>query len=209
MLVRSVYKDAGLDPLKTPYVEAHGTGTIAGKLSVCQVESDETFTNISGDSAELRALANVFCNNGDRIGHLHVGSIKANIGHLESTSGIAGLIKTVLALERGLIPPNIHLHSIKKELRLEEWKIKVCFLFFHCHAGCRNEFFKQIKMIKAQNRYLEALKHGRMLKYAELPLILLDTVCWLISKTHSDRCANCHCAIRWDKCPCHFRSIIG
>lgn len=104
-------------------------------------ESPGPFTNLLGDSIELRALANVFCNNGARVGQLHVGSIKSNIGHLESTSGLAGLIKTVLALERGLIPPNVNLESIKKGLYLEKWKIKVYFLFLSLSAHWRNRFF--------------------------------------------------------------------
>ena len=103
----SVYEYAHLDPTNIHFIEAHGTGTAAGDLT------------------EMRAIANVFCHNGRRRDSLYVGSIKSNIGHLESSSGLAGLIKTVLVLEKGLIPPNADFKSSKKDLNLEEWKIKV------------------------------------------------------------------------------------
>lgn len=106
-LQESIYKNAGLDPGYTHYVEAHGTGTAAG------------------DVAELQAIAKVFCKSTNRSNCLHVGSIKSNIGHLESSSGLAGLMKTVLVLERGLIPPNADFQVGKSELNFESWKIKV------------------------------------------------------------------------------------
>ena len=107
-LQQSVYRSAGLDPLRIRYVEAHGTGTAVGDL------------------AELQGIANVFCGNG-RLSQdsLFVGSVKSNIGHLESSSGLASLIKTVLILEKGYIPPNADFQTKKKELKLEDWKIKV------------------------------------------------------------------------------------
>ncbi|PHH69089.1 hypothetical protein CDD80_7017 [Ophiocordyceps camponoti-rufipedis] len=87
-LIRTCYQQAGLDPRDTPVVEAHGTGTR------------------TGDATEARAIGNVFGRNrrddGERV---IVGSLKANIGHGESASGIAAVIKAVLMLEKGLIPP--------------------------------------------------------------------------------------------------------
>lgn len=105
-LQRSVYRSAGLDPINIRYVEAHGTGTAAGDL------------------AELQGIANVFCGNRLLQDSLFVGSVKSNIGHLESSSGLASLIKTVLILEKGYIPPNADFLTKKKELRFEDWKIK-------------------------------------------------------------------------------------
>jgi acyl transferase domain-containing protein len=84
MLTLDVYHKARLDPRETAYVEAHGTGTVAG------------------DIIEMSAIRSVFCRNRDS--ELLVGTVKANLGHLESTSGIAAVIKTVLALEKGHIP---------------------------------------------------------------------------------------------------------
>lgn len=55
-----------------------------------------------------------------------VGSIKPNIGHLESSSGIAGIIKAVLVLENGKIPANLNLEELKPDLDLEALNIRVC-----------------------------------------------------------------------------------
>ena len=86
-------------------MEAHGTGTAAGDL------------------AEIGAIRDVFCNN--RKSPLHVGSIKSNIGHLESASGLAGLVKTVLVLEKGFIPPNANFEAAKAELNLDNHELIV------------------------------------------------------------------------------------
>lgn len=106
-LIRSTYSAVGLNPKDTGYVEAHGTGTVAG------------------DTIEVAAIANTFTNNGARGNELYVGSVKTNLGHLESASGIAGLIKTVLVLEKGVIPPHLNFEKPKDGLNLEERKIKV------------------------------------------------------------------------------------
>ena len=107
-LVRGMYQDLDLEPLDVQYIEAHGTGTIAG------------------DVTELKSISNVFCN-GDRGEHpLYVGSVKSNIGHLESASGLAGLIKTILILEKGYIPPNTNLEELKSDLHDQCRHIRVC-----------------------------------------------------------------------------------
>jgi acyl transferase domain-containing protein len=87
MLIRDCYSRAGLDPKDTPYVEAHGTGTQAG------------------DKIELNALGSVLGQSRDASNPLYVSSIKANLGHLESTSGLASLVKLVLMFEKRTIPP--------------------------------------------------------------------------------------------------------
>ncbi|KAI0594688.1 polyketide synthase PksD [Biscogniauxia sp. FL1348] len=87
-LIRSVYKSCNLGFESTRYVEAHGTGT--------QI----------GDSTEVKALARVFRNIHPRKEPLYIGSIKANIGHLEGGSGLAGILKGIMVLEKGIIPPN-------------------------------------------------------------------------------------------------------
>ena len=97
----------GLDPGHTCYVEAHGTGTEAGDL------------------AELQGISNVFCKATHRSSTLYVGSIKSNIGHLESSSGLAGLIKAVLVLKKEHIPPNADFRTIKPDLKLKDWKLRV------------------------------------------------------------------------------------
>jgi acyl transferase domain-containing protein len=84
-----------------------------------------TPNDLTGDSAEISSIAEVFCPNGDREDGLYVGSIKSNIGHLEASSGVAGLLKAVLILKHGAIPPNVDFIEPKPTLHLEERKIKV------------------------------------------------------------------------------------
>ncbi|MFG1380952.1 type I polyketide synthase [Xanthobacter versatilis] len=92
-LLREAYGKAGIAPGRVQYVEAHGTGTIVG------------------DRIELQALAKVLGT--DRApGHgCVVGSVKSNIGHTESAAGIAGIIKTALALKHRLLPGNLHFET--------------------------------------------------------------------------------------------------
>ncbi len=106
-LERATFQLAGIDPHSIHYIETHGTGTSVGDL------------------AELQGIANVFCAHGRHQNKLYIGSIKSNIGHLESSSGLAGLIKTVVMLEKGLIPPNADFQRKKQRLKLEEWNMKV------------------------------------------------------------------------------------
>ena len=81
---------AGVEAETISYIEAHGTGTSLG------------------DPIEVQALTKAFRAFTDRKGFCAIGSIKTNIGHLDIASGIAGLIKTVLALEHREIPPSLH-----------------------------------------------------------------------------------------------------
>jgi acyl transferase domain-containing protein/acyl carrier protein len=105
-VVRKALLRAGLAPAAIDYVEAHGTGTPLG------------------DPIELQALDAVF---GPRPHgpKLRVGSVKSNLGHLESAAGIAGLIKVVLALEHGEIPPSLHFETPSRHLRWPELCLEV------------------------------------------------------------------------------------
>ena len=91
--VAAAYEAAGITPDTVGYVEAHGTGTILG------------------DPIELSTLTEVFREHTDRRGFCGIGSVKSNFGHLSCASGVAGLIKTVLTLEHGAIPPTLHYES--------------------------------------------------------------------------------------------------
>ncbi|TFB04979.1 Asperfuranone polyketide synthase [Trichoderma ghanense] len=103
-LIRQCYARAGLDPRDTQYFEAHGTGTQAG------------------DTVEARAIATVFSSNPDP---LLIGSIKTNIGHTEAASGLASIIKTALALEKGVIPASINFEKPNPKLSLEDWHLRL------------------------------------------------------------------------------------
>ncbi|OAR00925.1 hypothetical protein LLEC1_00625 [Akanthomyces lecanii] len=104
-LVRSIYKKAGLDPRDTGYFEAHGTGTQAG------------------DPREALSIGEVFA--AGREDPLHVGSIKTNIGHLEGASGLAGVLKAMLSVERGKILPNMHFNTPNPKIDFAALKIQV------------------------------------------------------------------------------------
>ncbi|WP_420126424.1 type I polyketide synthase [Longimicrobium sp.] len=88
--IRAAHAAADVDPATITYVEAHGTGTELG------------------DPIEVEALTRAFRAGTDRTGFCALGSIKTNIGHLDTAAGIAGLIKTTLALRTGEIPPSLH-----------------------------------------------------------------------------------------------------
>ncbi|MER7757216.1 type I polyketide synthase [Kitasatospora sp. NPDC097643] len=86
-LYRQALVRAGTDPRDVGLVETHGTGTPVG------------------DPVEFSSLAAVY---GVGQGRCALGSVKTNVGHLEPAAGVIGLIKTVLCLRRGLVPPNLH-----------------------------------------------------------------------------------------------------
>lgn len=92
---------AGLDAGSISFVETHGTGTAMG------------------DPIEVKALTQAFRQTTTRTGYCAVGSVKTNIGHLDVASGVAGLIKTALALEYGLIPPTLNFRTANPEIDFE------------------------------------------------------------------------------------------
>ena len=106
-LYRTALRNARVTPCEVSYVEAHGTGTALG------------------DPVELRGLADAFCEGRTRSQPLVIGSVKTNIGHTDSAAGIAGLIKTVLILQRGEIPPSLHFHAPTAEFTWEQFPLTV------------------------------------------------------------------------------------
>jgi acyl transferase domain-containing protein/acyl carrier protein len=91
---------AGVEPASIDYIEAHGTGTQLG------------------DPIEIQAMAKAFADANLPPRSVGIGSVKTNIGHLDAAAGAASLIKTVLALEHGLIPPTLHFKRPNPELDL-------------------------------------------------------------------------------------------
>jgi phthiocerol/phenolphthiocerol synthesis type-I polyketide synthase D len=106
-LLRTAYASAGTDPRDVDYVEAHGTGTPLG------------------DPIEARALGEVLGADRPAGRPLLIGSVKSNIGHLEAAAGVAGLIKTVLALSRRQIPPTAHFTEPSPHIALDELGLAV------------------------------------------------------------------------------------
>lgn len=89
-VIQQALLQADVEPLAVDYLEAHGTGTPLG------------------DPIEINALASVYCAERPAISPLYVGSVKTNMGHLEASAGIAGLIKVVLSLQHDEIPAHLH-----------------------------------------------------------------------------------------------------
>jgi acyl transferase domain-containing protein/D-arabinose 1-dehydrogenase-like Zn-dependent alcohol dehydrogenase/SAM-dependent methyltransferase/NADP-dependent 3-hydroxy acid dehydrogenase YdfG len=106
-LIRSTYDAAGLSLNDTSYFEAHGTGTAAG------------------DPLEARAIGSTFGADPDRTGPITIGSVKSNIGHLEGAAGVAGLIKSILSLESGLILPQHDFRKPNPKIDLAGWKLQI------------------------------------------------------------------------------------
>lgn len=106
-LIRHVYEKAGLDFSPVRYVEAHGTGTRVG------------------DPIEMEALGRVFGDYRSASDPLHVGSVKANIGHCEGSAGLAGVLKAILVLEKGIIPPNALFERLNPDIDTERFHVAV------------------------------------------------------------------------------------
>ena len=106
-MIRSAYAEAKLNPRHTSYVEAHGTGTKVG------------------DPIEKKAVATVLANFATTSSPLILGSVKTNIGHLESASGLAGLIKAALCVETGFIPPSVNFLEKNETAELDQRYLKV------------------------------------------------------------------------------------
>jgi acyl transferase domain-containing protein len=104
-VITAACQDAGIRPQDISYVECHGTGT---KL---------------GDPIEISAIRNTVAR--DRKNTCYVGSVKSHIGHLESAAGIAGLIKSVVSLYYGIIPPNLHFHQPNRYINFDSNHIRV------------------------------------------------------------------------------------
>src|SRR6476620_5904080 len=106
-LMLDACRDAGIVPEAIGFVEAHGTGTAVG------------------DPIEAHALAEALCGNRSADAPLPIGSIKTNLGHLETAAGIAGLLKAVLILKYGQIPPSLHFSTPNPRIDFGKLKLRV------------------------------------------------------------------------------------
>lgn len=110
-VLRQAYRDAGVNPGQIGYVETHGTGTSVG------------------DPVELKALGHVLAEDRSAQHPCIVGSVKTNIGHTEGAAGLAGLIKVVLCLKHGAIPPNLHFQTPNPAIPWQDLPLEVARTF--------------------------------------------------------------------------------
>ena len=106
-VIEAALRQARLAPAEVDYVEAHGTGTEVGD----PIEAQATGTAYGRGRAAGRPLL--------------IGSVKTNIGHLEAAAGVAGVIKAVLAMKRGVIPKHLHFRNPSPEIDWEQLPLSV------------------------------------------------------------------------------------
>jgi acyl transferase domain-containing protein len=105
MLLKEVWKKAGLSETGPDYIEAHGTGTEIG------------------DPIEMNSIIHLLPK--ERKTPVFIGTVKSNLGHLEAAAGVAGFIKTVLALENKKIPGNLHFNTPSGHINWSESCIEI------------------------------------------------------------------------------------
>ncbi|PHG78289.1 SDR family NAD(P)-dependent oxidoreductase [Bacillus wiedmannii] len=108
-LLIAAYKRAEVDPTTVSYIEAHGTGTALGdpiEINGLKKAFTELYTEL-----EKKLCENPYCG---------LGSVKTNIGHLETAAGIAGVLKVILSMKHKKIPSNIHLNQLNKYIDIED-----------------------------------------------------------------------------------------
>lgn len=109
-LIKRTFDRAGLDLEPTRFFEAHGTGTPVG------------------DPVEANAIGHAFRECRSAKDPLFIGAVKANFGHLEGCSGLAGLIKAVLVLEKGIVPPIADFETLNVGIDAEALNLRVSIL---------------------------------------------------------------------------------
>ena len=106
-VIETALSQADIPPSEVDYLEAHGTGTTVG------------------DPIEINAVASVYGKEREAEHPLLVGSVKTNVGHLESAAGVAGLIKAVLAVERGVIPKHLHFEDPHPDIDWDHLPLRI------------------------------------------------------------------------------------
>ncbi len=105
-LLRRIYSRNNIDLDHLAFVEAHGTGTAVGD----PIEADALGRSVGRQRSSV----------------LPIGSIKTNIGHLEPASGLAGVLKAVLALNHGVLPPSLHFNEPNPQIDFDALNLSVC-----------------------------------------------------------------------------------
>ncbi|MFN3461802.1 MAG: SDR family NAD(P)-dependent oxidoreductase, partial [Oceanibaculum sp.] len=98
--IEQALDDAAIDPSSISYVEGHGSGTALG------------------DPIEIEGLCDAFAGSGLQEGATVIGSVKANVGHLLASAGVAGAMKAMLALEQAELPPAVNFQTLNPHIRL-------------------------------------------------------------------------------------------
>ena len=106
-LLRDVYANANVKPEEVQYVELHGTGTGVG------------------DPIEANVMANFFGQNRNCNDKCFISSVKANIGHLEATSGVASVIKTVCSMNEGVVAPQIGMNKLNPKMEIDGLGVQI------------------------------------------------------------------------------------
>ena len=106
-VIETALAQAGVPPAEVDYLEAHGAGSALG------------------DPIEVQAAAAVYGKAREQNRPLLIGSVKTNIGHLETAAGVAGVIKTVLAMKRGMIPKQLHFRNPNPNLEWDRLPVRV------------------------------------------------------------------------------------
>lgn len=106
-LLAETYARAGIAPLEIDYIEAHGTGTAVG------------------DPIETRALSEAIARHRPKSQPLPIGSVKGNVGHLETAAGVAGLVKALHCLRHRTIPVQVGMETPSPHIPLTEWNLEV------------------------------------------------------------------------------------
>jgi acyl transferase domain-containing protein/NAD(P)H-dependent flavin oxidoreductase YrpB (nitropropane dioxygenase family) len=108
LAIRRAYEDAGVSPATVTLVESHGTGTAVG------------------DRVEVQALTQLFASEGASPRSCAIGSIKSMIGHTKTTAGLASLLKVILAIRHGVLPPTIGVKHPNATLRQHDCPFYLC-----------------------------------------------------------------------------------
>ena len=106
-VIRKALTNANVAPTDIDYLEAHGTGTALG------------------DPIEVNAAASVLCDGHSTDHPLFIGSVKTNIGHLESAAGVAGVIKVVLSLQQNMLPAHLHFETPNEHIPWDHYPLRV------------------------------------------------------------------------------------